>query len=121
MAIYESGEDYLEAIFILGEKNGNVRSIDVASYMNYSKPSVSRAMSILREAGLIEFAENGAIRLTASGEQKASGVYERHRIITDFLVNVLGVERKTAEKDACRIEHDLSDETFEKMKSFGLS
>ena len=117
MAIHESGEDYLETRFILNQKNGSVRSIDIASHMNYSKPSVSRAMSILREAGMISMDDDGGIHLTEKGEQKASGVYERHRILTEFLIS-LGVSPETAEKDACRIEHDLSEETFDKIKLF---
>ena len=117
MRIQESGEDYLETILILKNKKGYVRSVDVANELGYSKPSVSRAMSILREAGFITVESGGNICLTESGIEKAEAVYERHRTITAFLNDFLNVPRDIAAKDACRIEHILSDETFEAIKS----
>lgn len=114
----ESGENYLETILILQERNGCVRSIDVARELGVSKPSVSRAMGILREDGFITMEASGALSLTAAGAGRASAIYERHRIITRFLCEKIGVSRKTAETDACRIEHIICDETFEKIKDF---
>jgi len=118
MAIYESGENYLETILILGRKNGMVRSIDVANELGYSKASISRAMSILKKAEYIEIADGGNILLTESGERKANEVLNRHKIITEFLVKSLKVDEDAADKDACRIEHIISDEVFEKMKEY---
>jgi len=114
--IQESGENYLETILRLQKKNGSVRSIDIANEMDYSKPSISRAMGILRENGLIEMEHNGQIHLTESGLQMAEAIYERHRIICDFLINMLGVSPDTAENDACKIEHIVSNETFAAIK-----
>lgn len=116
MAIYESGEDYLENILILKKEKGTVRSVDVASKMGYSKPSVSRAMHILKDAGLIDMDESGHITLTESGNELAERVYERHLVITEYLTKVLGVSEENAKEDACKIEHDLSDETYGKIK-----
>lgn len=118
MNIYESGENYLETILLLRQRRGYVRSIDVARELGFSKPSVSRAMGILREGGLISV-DDGAITLTPEGEAMAEQVYERHCVISDFLSDVLGVSRDIAEKDACRIEHVISSETFERIKAFG--
>ncbi|MCL2837681.1 MAG: metal-dependent transcriptional regulator [Oscillospiraceae bacterium] len=118
MAIYESGENYLETIFILQEKNGTVRSIDVANELGYTKASVSRAMSILKKAEYIKIAESGNILLTESGRQKATQIFNRHKIITEFLMNTLQVDEALADKDACRIEHIISEEVFEKMKKY---
>lgn len=115
MHLYESGEDYLEAILILRQEKGNVRSIDVAQQLGFSKPSVSRAMSILRTNGYIEMEKSGAITLTPEGEKVASTIYERHRLLTSWLIT-LGVTPEVAAKDACRIEHDLSEETFACIK-----
>lgn len=117
MAIHESGEDYLETILILKKEQGTVRSIDVASKMGFSKPSVSRAMSVLRKAGLIVMDEGGHITLTETGIKRAEGVYERHNIISEYLEKFLGVTKETALSDACKIEHDLSEETYAKMKA----
>lgn len=115
MAIHESGEDYLETILVLKKKNGMVRSIDVASELGYSKPSVSRAMSILKKSGYVTTDEKGHISFTDEGLKLAERIYERHENITKFLVDVLGVSEENAMKDACRIEHDLSDETYSKI------
>lgn len=118
MAIHESGEDYLETILILHNKTGYVRSIDIANELGYSKPSVSRAMSILKEGGFINFASDGQITLTEIGREKAEEVYNRHILITGFLRDTLGVSEKNAEEDACKIEHVISCETVEKLKQF---
>jgi Mn-dependent DtxR family transcriptional regulator len=118
MTIYESGEDYLETILILAERNGSVRSIDVARELGFSKPSISRAMGILKRNGFIDIDENGIITLTRQGLEKASAVYERHNFIADYLETALGVKRETALMDACRIVHIISDESFDKMKAF---
>ena len=98
MAIYESGEDYLETILILEKRNGHVRSIDIANELGYSKPSVSRAMNVLKTAGYITMDDDYLIRLTETGRKRANMVYERHKMLTDFLIH-LGVDRENAEKD----------------------
>lgn len=116
MKIYESGENYLETILLLSKKKGSVRSVDIANELEYTKPSVSRAMRILKEADLIVVEKNGNILLTEAGLNKAQKIYERHQIITQFLIEVLNVSIETAEKDACKIEHIISDETFNKIK-----
>lgn len=118
MKIQESGENYLETILILQNRSGFVRSIDVATELNYSKASVSRAMSILKKANLITIAENGQILLTQEGIDKANSIYERHRLITEFLVSSLGINDEIAATDACRIEHIISQETFDKIKDY---
>ena len=118
MAIHESGEDYLETILILHKKSGHVRSIDIATELGYSKPSVSRAMSILKEGGFINVASDGQITLTEIGLEKAVEVYNRHLLITGFLRDTLGVSQKNAEEDACKIEHVISCETVEKLREF---
>ena len=115
MKLYESGEDYLESILILSKEQGSVRSIDIVNDRDFSKPSVSVAMKKLRENGFINVDEKGYITLTKKGEEVATKTYERHVILTDIFVS-LGVDKETARKDACRIEHDLSDETFEAIK-----
>lgn len=117
MHIFESGEDYLERILMLQNKNGNVRAIDIANAMNYSKPSVSVALKKLKSINLIEVNSDGYISLTEEGKRKALEIYERHTIITKFLLHI-GVDNDTALKDACKIEHDLSEETFNKLKDF---
>lgn len=117
MHILESGEDYLERILMLQNKNGNVRAIDIANDMNYSKPSVSIALKKLKANNLIEVNNDGIITLTNEGMKKALEIYERHTIITKFLLHI-GVNKETALKDACKMEHDLSDETFNKLKIF---
>ena len=118
MPIYESGEDYLETILLLHEKTGFVRSVDIAGELNYSKPSISRAVNILKENGFITVGAGGQILLTQKGEKKAEAVYERHVIITDFFEKVLGVSHENAEHDACKIEHIISDESYSKLKKF---
>ncbi len=115
MQIHESAENYLEAILALGEK-GPVRSIDVAQHLNFSKPSVSRAMSLLRQNGYVEMDADGLLTLTEAGKAVAEPIYERHRLLTQWLT-ALGVSPETAARDACRMEHSVSDETFEKMKA----
>lgn len=115
MEIHQSAEDYLETILILRERIGQVRSIDIATEMNYSKPSISVAMKKLRENGYIQVDSDGFITLTDSGYEIASNIYNRHQVLTDFFVS-LGVDEKVAAEDACRIEHDLSEETFEKIR-----
>lgn len=120
MKMQESGEDYLESILVLKEAHGYVRSIDVARHMDFSKPSVSRAMGLLRENGYITVEKDGLIDLTPSGLEIAKRIYERHRLLTTWLVS-LGVPPADAAKDACRIEHDVSDETFQKMKTHILN
>lgn len=115
MKMLESGEDYLEMILMLSKENENVRSIDIAQAMEFSKPSVSIAMKKLKENGYIQIDENGYITLTKSGREIAERIYERHVILTDWFVS-LGVDKEIARKDACKIEHDLSIETFEALK-----
>ena len=117
MGLAESGEMYLETIYVLTRHSTSVRSIDVAESMGYSKPSVSRAIGILKKGGYITVDRSGFISLTPSGETLAEKIYERHTIITDFLVN-LGVERERASEDACKMEHILSDDSFEAIKNF---
>ncbi len=114
MQIHESAEDYLETILELTERMGQVRSIDIVNELGYSKPSVSVAMKRLRENGYIEVDRNGYITLTPPGREIAQRIANRHRLLTRFLV-ALGVNENTASADACKMEHDLSDETFEKI------
>ncbi len=115
MKLYESAEDYLERILILTNKNGKVRSIDIVEDMNFSKPSVSVAMKKLRENGFISVDSKGFITLTSEGLKIATKTYERHLVLTELFEN-LGVSPEIARNDACRVEHDLSDETFEAIK-----
>ena len=115
MKIQESAENYLETILMLKEEKGAVRSVDIARKMDFSKPSISRAMSLLRENGYITMDKEGLIDLTDAGMEIASRIYERHRFLSKWLV-ALGVSPETAAEDACRIEHDVSDETFQKIK-----
>lgn len=117
MHIQESGEMYLETIHILLQKNGSVRSIDVCEHMGYSKPSVSRAVGILKNAGYIEVDRHGYITLTDLGLEVAHKMYERHTLLTELLVR-LGVDRETAADDACKIEHHISEKSFEAIKKF---
>lgn len=116
----ESLEDYLETILLLQKRLGQVRSIDIANEMNFSKPSVSVAMKNLREKGYITMAENGYITLTENGSQRANNVLERHTILSNWLIKI-GVSEEVAKQDACRVEHDLSEESFEAIKKMGLS
>lgn len=111
----ESLEDYLETILLLQKRMGQVRSIDIAREMNFTKPSVSVAMKNLREKAYITMSENGSILLTESGRKRAESVLERHTILSDWLVSI-GVSRQTALEDACKVEHDLSEESFEAIK-----
>ena len=119
MEIHESAENYLETILMLSNKNPQVRSIDVANELAFSKPSVSVAMKKLRENDYVEFDDLGYIRLTEAGLAIAKDVYERHKIISDLLVSI-GVSEETALEDACRVEHVISRETFEKLKEYYL-
>lgn len=116
MKIHESAEDYLERILILKKEKGKVISIDIANSMNYSKPSISRAMKNLRENGYITFEENGEINLTEKGLNIAQKIYERHVLLTNYFM-ALGVKEETARNDACKVEHDLSEETFNAIKA----
>ncbi len=112
----ESGEMYLETILILSEQKEGVHSIDVAEYMNFSKPSVSRAMSLLKEGGYITIDGENHIHLTDAGREIAEKIYDRHRTLTKFFVN-LGVDEETAADDACKIEHVISDKSFSAIKN----
>lgn len=111
MSLKESGQMYLESIYVLSRKNTHVRAIDVCEYLGYSKPSVSRALGILKNDGYVSVSENGKIVLTESGMNVAESMYKRHTLLTQLLVR-LGVDEKTAAEDACRIEHVISEETF---------
>ena len=113
--IQESGEMYLETILILSNSQPHVRSIDVANYMNYSKPSVSRGVGILKEDGYVIMDESGYLTLTESGRKIAEKIYERHVVLEKLLISI-GVSPETAERDACKIEHVVSEETFETIK-----
>ena len=117
MVLHESAEDYLETILILFERNGQVRSIDIVNEMNYSKPSISIAMKKLRENGFIRMDVNGLITLTPAGRESAERIYSRHRLLTRVL-EAIGVDPKKAEDEACKIEHDIDDETYEKIGAF---
>lgn len=117
MQIKESAENYLETILVLSKKNGSVRSIDIANELNFTKASISVAMKRLREDKYIIVNQDGTIHLTEKGNDIASKVYERHQIIAEILV-ALGVDKKIAYEDSCKIEHDLSPESFEKIKEF---
>lgn len=117
MSLLESGENYLETILILQKRKGNVRSIDVANELNFTKASVSRAMSILKKDNYINMEPGGNIVLTEQGRKKASEVLERHVTLTKFISDILKVDPEIAEKDACRIEHIISQETFNGIKN----
>lgn len=117
MIIKESAENYLEAILMIKKKNGNVRSVDVANQLNFTKPSVSVAMKGFREDGYITVEHDGNINLTSKGLEIAQSVYERHEVIAKALI-ALGVDEKTAYEDSCKVEHDISAETFDKLKSY---
>ena len=117
MKINESGEMYLENILVLRDKLGRVRSIDIVNYTGYSKPSISRALGNLRREEMVSVDESGYITLSEKGEARAKKIYERHLILSDFFKHI-GVDDEVAASDACKIEHDLSDETFEKIKTF---
>ena len=115
MKIHASGEDYLEAVLILQKKQGMVRSIDLARHMGFSKPSISHAVGVLRDSGFLTMDEDGFLHLTDIGREVAEKIYERHQFFTEQLV-AAGVDRETAEQDACRIEHVISDTSFQKLK-----
>ncbi len=115
MHLAESGEMYLETVYILSQRMEFVRSLDVAQYMGFSKPSVSRAVGILKDSNYLTVDSDGYLHLTESGEEVAKKIYERHTILTE-LFTLLGVDKKIAAEDACKIEHDISDETFEAIK-----
>ena len=115
MAVKESGEMYLETIYILSKKQQSVRAIDVGTYMGFSKPSVSRAMGLLKNGGFILVDTSGNITLTAEGERSAKSIYDRHTTLTAILMS-LGVDKETATEDACRIEHYISEKTFKAIK-----
>jgi len=117
LKIQESGENYLETILLLRRRNGNVRSINIANELGYSKPSVSRAMGILKKAGYITMDASGFITLTDSGCRRAVEIYDRHCLITKYLMRTLGVDEQTAAADACRIEHVISGESFMRIRS----
>lgn len=118
MIIQESGENYLETILILQNKKGSVRSIDIANELDYTKASISRAMSILKKAGYITMEDGGSIHLTEQGYLRATQIYERHRLITEYLVRALQIGEEAAMADACRIEHVISEESFHKIKDW---
>ena len=117
MRLHESAEMYIETIYILSQKSQSVRSIDVAEYMGYSKPSVSRAVGLLKSGGYLNMAEDGLLSLTPEGISMAKKIFERHTVLSDFLESI-GVSRDTASIDACRIEHVISDETLSAIKSY---
>ena len=117
MHLQESGEMYLESIYVLSGRLSSVRSIDVVEYIGYSKPSVSRAIGLLKSGGYVNVDDNGCLTLTEEGLEVAKKIYERHTILTNFLTS-LGVPKDIAAEDACKIEHDISDESFEAIKNF---
>ena len=116
--MHESGEDYLETIYVLMKKKGYVRSVDVATELGFSRPSVSRGVGLLKDAGLIVMADDGSLELTEAGTKKAKAVYDRHTNLTRFLMMTAGVDSETAENDACRIEHIISPQTFKGIKKY---
>lgn len=116
MKVQESKENYLETILMLEKRNGSVRSIDIANEMNFSKPSVSRAMGVLKSLDYIAVDKDGSIKLTETGRKRAEEVLEKHETITRYLNEVLEVDIELAEEDACRIEHVISEETFSAIK-----
>ncbi len=117
MNLKESGEMYLESIYVLSKKLKNVRSIDVVDYRGFSKPSVSRAVGLLKNGGFVEMDKDGYLTLTEEGEKIARKIYERHTVITKFLIK-LGVNEEIAAEDACKIEHDISDVSLAAIKKF---
>lgn len=117
MPIQESGEMYLESILVLSKEKPHVRAIDISEYMGFSKPSVSRALGLLKNNGFVTSDEHGFLFLTESGKAVANKIYERHTELTDFLT-LIGVSKETADNDACKIEHVISDESFEAIKKY---
>ncbi len=116
MALQESGEMYIETIYVLSQSRPNVRAIDIGEELGYSRPSVSRAMRLLKDEGLVKTDEYGFVKLTEAGNILAKRIYERHTVLTSLLIGI-GVDEKIASEDACRIEHYISDETFEAIKA----
>ena len=117
MELHRAGEDYLKSILLLQKKNGTVRSLDIAEMLHVSKPSVSAAVKLLREGGFLIMDEDKRITLTEAGREAAERIYEKHTVLKRFLIS-MGVDPDTAEKDACEMEHLVSPETLEQMKSF---
>ncbi len=117
MNLQESGEMYLEAILVLSEKRSAVRSVDVADYFGYSKPSISRAVGLLKNGGFITVSDDGSLTLTEVGREVADKIYQRHRVLTALLVR-LGVDESVASEDACKMEHHISDVTFDAIKRY---
>jgi Mn-dependent DtxR family transcriptional regulator len=115
MPLLESGENYLEAILILSNKQSEIHAIDIVNLLNFSKPSVSIMLKKLKDSGYISIDKNSHIQLTIQGKNVAEKIYERHTYLTDFLIKI-GVDSSTAEEDACKIEHDLSDKSFQAIK-----
>ena len=116
MSLQESGEMYLETIYVLSKESSTVLAIDIGNHLGYSKPSVSRALGLLKENGYIEKSDAGGLKLTKEGEKIAKTIYERHNVLSTLFMN-LGVDKKTAVEDACRIEHYISDKTFKAIKA----
>jgi Mn-dependent DtxR family transcriptional regulator len=119
MTLQESGEMYLETIYVLSQTHTNVRAIDIGEELGYSRPSVSRAMHLLKDEGLIRHDEYGFVKLTEAGKVLAKRIYERHTVLTEVLMD-LGVDEKTASEDACRLEHYISDKSFDAIKAHRL-
>lgn len=117
MQLLESGQMYLETIYVLSKEKTSVHSIDISEHMGYSKPSVSRAIGLLKNGGYVEMAEDGSLTLTPAGVDVAEKIYERHTILTAFLTR-LGVSHETAAEDACKMEHHISDESLAAIKRF---
>ncbi len=117
MKIQESGENYLETILLLEMRNGTVRAVDIANELGYSKPSVTRAMGVLKKAGLVDQELYGTIQLTEAGRKRANEIYDRHVLIKEFLMTVLSLDAGTAEADACRIEHIVSQTTIDRIRA----
>ena len=117
MKIQESGENYLETILLLEMRNGTVRAVDIANELGYSKPSVTRAMGVLKKAGLVDQELYGTIQLTEAGRKRANEIYDRHVLIKEFLMTVLSLDARTAETDACRIEHIVSQTTIDRSRA----
>lgn len=120
MHLQESGEMYLETVYILTQKSDSVRSIDICEYMGYSKPSVSRAIGLLKSGGYITVDEKGYIKLTEEGTSVALKMFERHTMLSNFLIKI-GVDEKTASEDACKIEHHISEESFNAIKKLATT
>ncbi len=116
MRLQESGEMYLESLLVLSQKKEHVRAIDICEYLEYSKPSVSRAIGLLKAGEYVMVDENGYLSLTETGREVATKIYERHKLLTDFLMTI-GVSEETASRDACKLEHNISDESFSAIKA----